>query len=394
MGAGWPRALMGEIAPLVRRPIEPDAATTYREIGIRSFGKGVFHKPPTTGLEIGSKRVFAIEPGDLLFNIVFAWEGAVAVASDGERGMIGSHRFLTCVVDPRMADARFLNYWFSRGEGRDRLLWASPGGAGRNRTLGIEKLAAIEVPLPPIDEQRRIVARIDALAAKIAEAKGLREAAVAETGACVPSARQRIYLKFSPSEVVRLGDVCRKITDGPHVSPRYVETGVPFISARNIRETGIDFSTAKYVSTADHADFSRKAPVEPGDVLYTKGGTTGVARRVDTNRQFSIWVHVALLKLNSSRTAPGYIEHMLNSPACKEQAEGFTRGSTNRDLGLTRMSEILFPLPSLDEQRRIVAELDALQAKVDAVKRLQAETAAELGALLPALLDRAFKGDL
>jgi hypothetical protein len=84
---------MGEIAPLVRRPVQPLADKLYHEIGVRSFGKGIFHKAPTTGLEIGGKRVFSIEPGDLLFNIVFAWEGAVAVAAEAERWLIGSHWF-------------------------------------------------------------------------------------------------------------------------------------------------------------------------------------------------------------------------------------------------------------------------------------------------------------
>ena len=128
MNVSWRTAPMGDVAPLVRRPVQPKLDELYREIGIRSFGNGIFHKAPITGLEIGDKRVFAVEPGDLLFNIVFAWEGAIAVASEAEQGMIGSHRFLTCVSDKSKADARFLNYWFMQAEGRDQLLRASPGG--------------------------------------------------------------------------------------------------------------------------------------------------------------------------------------------------------------------------------------------------------------------------
>ena len=130
----------------------------------------------------------------------------------------------------------------------------------------------------------------------------------------------------------RLGDICAKITDGPHVSPRYVDEGVPFISVRNINEMRLDFSSAKFVTNADHLEFSQKARVERGDVLYTKGGTTGVARRVDTDRPFSIWVHVALLKLYRGKAEAGFVEHMLNSPSSQEQANSFTRGSSNRDL--------------------------------------------------------------
>src|SRR5690242_18892535 len=122
---------MRQIAPVVRRPISVLPSAVYQEIGIRSFGKGIFHKTPTTGLQIGAKRVFEIHPEDLLFNIVFAWEGAVAVASERERGTIGSHRFLTCAVNRELAEPWYLYWWFVRNEGRDQLLRASPGGAGR-----------------------------------------------------------------------------------------------------------------------------------------------------------------------------------------------------------------------------------------------------------------------
>lgn len=164
---------MGQIAPLVRRPVQVSPSASYREIGIRSFGKGVFHKTPASGLEIGSKRVFSICPGDLLFNIVFAWEGAVAVASEAERGMIGSHRFLTCRADPEFVDPRYLYWWFVREKGQEQLRRASPGGAGRNRTLGIDKLHAIQVPLPSVEEQSRFLIWIDELRARFDEARAL-----------------------------------------------------------------------------------------------------------------------------------------------------------------------------------------------------------------------------
>jgi type I restriction enzyme S subunit len=142
-------------------------------------------------MELGEKRLFEWKSGDLLFNIVFAWEGAVAVASDQEDGKVGSHRFLTCVVDPKLAEAKYLFWWFTHDQGREQLLKASPGGAGRNRTLGVEKLAAIEVPLPSLDEQRRIVRRLDTVAALVAERRRVIECAERETQALLLKAFQR-----------------------------------------------------------------------------------------------------------------------------------------------------------------------------------------------------------
>ncbi|WP_172632155.1 restriction endonuclease subunit S [Dictyobacter arantiisoli] len=156
---------MGEIAPLIRRPVEVDIDKDYLELGIRSFGKGTFHKTPTKGTELGAKRIFRIKESDLLFNIVFAWEGAIAVATSNDNGRVGSHRFLTCVPKGNIATSEFLCFHFLTKAGLEQILAASPGSAGRNRTLGIKALEDIRVPLPPIDKQRNFTALIKALSA-------------------------------------------------------------------------------------------------------------------------------------------------------------------------------------------------------------------------------------
>ena len=153
--AGAPRYPMEEVAPLIRRPVGGiDLDKSYPELGVRSFGRGTFHKPALLGIQVGTKKLFRIEPGDLVFNNVFAWEGAVAIVPSGEKGRVGSHRFLTCVTVPETVTAGFLLFYFLTREGLQQLGEASPGGAGRNRTLGLRKLAAIEVPVPPIGTQR------------------------------------------------------------------------------------------------------------------------------------------------------------------------------------------------------------------------------------------------
>jgi type I restriction enzyme S subunit len=81
---------MARVAPLVRRPVEIHPEARYPEIGIRSFGRGTFHKADVEGAAVGTKRLFEVHAGDLLFNIVFAWEGAVAVAQPSDHGRFGS----------------------------------------------------------------------------------------------------------------------------------------------------------------------------------------------------------------------------------------------------------------------------------------------------------------
>lgn len=161
MTADAPTHRLGEVAPLVRRPIEVVDGKSYAELGVRSFGRGTFHKPNLSALDVGTKKLFGIEPGDLLFNIVFAWEGAVAVAQPEDAGRVGSHRFLTCVANPDMALPDFLNFYFQTPQGLADLGTASPGGAGRNRTLSLKNVALLPVPIPDIQQQQHFVSLLN-----------------------------------------------------------------------------------------------------------------------------------------------------------------------------------------------------------------------------------------
>ena len=138
----WPSVKLSEIAPITRRPIEVDASANYPELGIRSFGKGTFHKPAICGMNLGTKRLFSIEPGDLVFSNVFAWEGAVAVATKDDAGRYGSHRFIACTVDKTRVDARYLCKYLLSPAGILKLQAASPGGAGR-WGIGLSRIDAL-----------------------------------------------------------------------------------------------------------------------------------------------------------------------------------------------------------------------------------------------------------
>jgi type I restriction enzyme, S subunit len=180
MSTVWPRVKLGEVLRSVPRPVHVKADVLYREIGIRSHGKGVFHKNPVSGLELGSKKVFRVEPADFVLNIVFAWEGAVAVLNDADAGMIGSHRFPTFRADEARLDRHFLLAYLRTPEGIDLLGRVSPGGAGRNRTLSRTAFLQQHIPLPPLTEQQRIVALIKEVTLQVVEASTLRREAANE----------------------------------------------------------------------------------------------------------------------------------------------------------------------------------------------------------------------
>lgn len=166
---------------------------------------------------------------------------------------------------------------------------------------------------------------------------------------------------------VRLGEIILSAKDGPHFSPKYQDSGIPFISTRNISSGKLDLTDAKYISVELHEELCKRCKPKQWDVLYSKGGTTGIAAVNDTNIEFNVWVHVAVLSLED-HIYPYYLAMALNSPHCYEQSQKYTHGTSNRDLGLTRMIKITLPLPPLAEQKRIVAKLEEILPLCDRLK--------------------------
>lgn len=154
-GAQWKP--LKEVAPIIRRDVEISEDGSYPELGIRSFGKGTFHKPALTGFEVGTKRLYKIEAGDLMFSNVFAWEGAIAVAQKEDHGRFGSHRFISCVCEAGIVLPEFLCFHFLTNKGMEDINIASPGGAGRNKTLGLNKLENTPVPVPELRLQKKFL---------------------------------------------------------------------------------------------------------------------------------------------------------------------------------------------------------------------------------------------
>lgn len=248
---------------LMRRPVEVHLDESYEEIGIRSFGRGVFHKEPVSGAQLGSKRVFRIEPGDLLLSNVFAWEGAVAVAGQNERGKIGSHRFMTYTpVDDRI-DTTWASWFFRSEPGLELIRKASPGSAGRNKTLAIDRFEALEIPLPPVDEQRRQASELNAMSRCAQDASGaLSRLTSPNLVAALPAFIDSVFDRVAavPIPVCKLVDFVSDIVHpGDDPSPAESFVGLQHIESHTGRCTGSD---------ALGPMKGRKFRFRPGDILY------------------------------------------------------------------------------------------------------------------------------
>ncbi|UNK19360.1 restriction endonuclease subunit S [Paenibacillus sp. N3/727] len=153
---GWKHYKLKDIVERIANIVEVVPEQKYTQIGIRSHGKGIFIKEEVTGRELGNKRVFWIEPDCFIVNIVFAWERAVARTTSELDGLIASHRFPMYKVNNSKADLEYFTRLFLTKKGQTLLESASPGGAGRNKTLGQKEFFNIEVALPTLESQKYI----------------------------------------------------------------------------------------------------------------------------------------------------------------------------------------------------------------------------------------------
>jgi len=149
----WKLKSLKDILIPVRNTLIPKENEMYQQIGIRSHTKGIFYKEKVTGATLGDKRVFWIEPNCFIVNIVFAWEHAIAKTTDNEIGMIASHRFPMFKPMEKVLNLDYLLYYFKSPRGKSLLGLASPGGAGRNKTLGQSEFIKLQIPVPSLDEQ-------------------------------------------------------------------------------------------------------------------------------------------------------------------------------------------------------------------------------------------------
>ena len=168
------------------------------------------------------------------------------------------------------------------------------------------------------------------------------------------------FLVPSTWKWVRLGEIVFKLTDGTHSTPKYTYKGIPFISVKDLSSGYIDFSNTKFISEEEHYQLSQRCHPEQGDLLLTKVGTTGIPVIVNTQREFSLFVSVALLKLSKINVDVEFLRQTILAPFVQEQASNNTKGVGNKNWVIKDIANTIIPLPPLEEQHRIVARVATL----------------------------------
>ena len=379
------RKRIGEVLELRREQVVVDPLATYREIGVRSFGRGIFHKEPLQGHELGTKRVFWVRPDDLIFNNVFAWEGAVALATDSEAGMIGSHRFLTYVPKDDSVDPAYLRYFFATEKGVQLLGQASPGSAGRNRTLAIDRFEALEIPLPDIADQRRIAARLDSLLAVVEQLRVEDKEAVDVGGALLDSGRSALIADASgDAPVTRLGEVAEIVMgqSPPGYAYNEVGDGMPLLNGPT------EFGRSNPVPRQWTSVVTKVC--EPGDLLMSVRASIGRTNWADT--AYCLGRGVAALRPKSSNLDLRYLRQLLLAKITDLTA--LSAGSTFLNLPGHKLRTLELPLLSLTRQAELSDRLDALEDRHARVLDLMRKRRVTVAGLRESILNNAFAGAL
>lgn len=295
------------------------------------------------GLENSSAKIF--KRGTILLSI-FATVGRIS-----ELGIDASTNQAIAGIYPHGdIDRTFLKYYLTAISGI--IVKKGRGGAQSNINLSILKDQTIVVP--PLEKQKKIVERLNA----IRRAQELNSRLITKTQELYESDLAK-ELNSGIAEIKKLTDVC-DVRDGTHDSPTYYDQGVPLVTSKNLKETGIDFEDVNFISNKDHEQISKRSKVDNGDILYGMIGTIGNPVLVNKIREFSI-KNVGLIKFTKSSIDNRFVYYFLCSSLVKSQVKKFARGGTQKFVSLGNLRDIKIPVPTQQVQKSIVEKLDAIQ---------------------------------
>ncbi|MDP1658757.1 MAG: restriction endonuclease subunit S [Methylotenera sp.] len=391
--SGWYRKAISEVLNKVSIPVDVVPNEKYREIGIRSHARGIFHKEEITGKSLGNKRVFHIEPNCFVVNIVFAWEQAVAKTTANELGMIASHRFPMFKPKSEQCDIDYILFLFKTEYGKYLLGLASPGGAGRNKTLGQSEFAKLVIKLPPLKEQIKIANIITTWDKAIETTEKL----------IINSQQQKKYLtqqlltgkhrvagftgawqKFTLSQ---LGDTYSGLSGK---TKENFGIGKPYIPYINIfKNSRISIKEFEYVQI-DVGE--RQNQVKYGDIFFTTSSETAKevgmsAVLLDTVEELYLNSFCFGYRLkNFDLLIPEFAVHLFRGQELRKDLTVLAQGATRYNLSKTQFLKLDVRLPSIKEQREVASILTTADREIESLKTKYQLLIQEKKALMQQLL--------
>ncbi len=352
------KKLFDILNPAIREVAKPNS--NYLAVGIRSHGKGTFHKPDQEPEKNSMDRLYLVHRDDLIVSITFAWEGAIAIAGDADHGAYVSHRFPTYEFKSSMSTPAFFRYVFSNSAFTYKLTLISPGGAGRNRVMNKKDFLEISVAIPSLLEQQKIADCLSSLdqliaaqARKVDALKtyknGLMQQLFPREGEIQPRLRFPEFRGGEAWSVGKLGNIAENLDN----------RRVPITSSD--REIG----DIPYYGASGIVDYVKDFIFDEDLLCVSEDGANLLARTYPIAFPISgkTWVnnHAHVLKFEHACTQK-FIEIYLNSI----KLDDFTTGMAQPKLNKAMLDSIPIPHPDIPEQQRIAGCITALDELVTA----------------------------
>lgn len=318
-------------------------------------------------------RVSKLFPRDTLFFTIAANIGDVGFAA-----------FATACPDSLVAitpNSQMDKRWLYHALTSRKKIFEGLATQNAQLNINLEKLRPYRFPIPPLPEQRAIataLSDVDTLLAKldalIAKKRDLKVAAMQQ----LLTGQTRLPGFSGEWEVKTIKSLVQTpVTDGPHMTPRFLETGIPFLSVNNLVDNKIDLSDLRFISQQDHDEFSKKCKPRKGDLLLGKAASVGKVAIVDTDVEFNIWSPIALIRIGFENM-PRFIYYQLQTASLSRQITLLTNSSSQGNIGMGDIEKLEVQLPPSDEQIAIATvladmdtELTALEARRDKTRALK-----------------------
>lgn len=359
--ATWKRVKFGEVVRLNKETCkDPGSAGIERVIGLEHLEPGDLRVRSWGDVADGTTFTNRVRPGQVLFGKRRAYQRKIAVAAFD--AICSGDIYVLESANPSKLLPELLPFICQTDSFFEHAVGTSAGSLSPRTNWS--SLAEYEFALPPLEEQRRLVTVLQGVEDVIEARRRVVEVSrsllrstidAGFTGSLSSGGSTTTVdgVGEIPSRwrVSTLDEVTTKIVDGVHKRPDYVTSGVPFLAIENLtRGPGIDFSQTRFVTEADHREFSRRAPVERGDVLVSKDGTLGIARVVETSREFSIFVSLAVLKPLHGTLDPWFLRYYFDSTMFLRRLAQKASGSALKHIHLVDFRAARMPVPPYAEQ--------------------------------------------
>ena len=337
----WQRGKLSDILHNKTRPV-PKPGAAYWRLGIRSWAKGTFHAYVDNPSTVDMDELYVVHENDLVVNITFAWEHAIAIASKDDDGLLVSHRFPTYVFDNGNSP-KYYGAVITQRSFKDMLEHSSPGGAGRNRVLNRKDFLNLPCYIPPLAEQQRI-AEILSTCDRVIE---LKQQLLAEKRKQKQWLMQKLLFSSRVNEV-KLSKLCSTICDGDWIESKdQCESGIRLIQTGNIGiGQYLDKGERSRFISEDTFDKLHCTEVLPGDILISRlPDPIGRACKIPVLPTKAITaVDCTILRFENRQMAEFFLQYATSREYFNKIAV-LAGGSTRTRISRKEIENLLLPVP-------------------------------------------------